>query len=170
MILSTKLWKYLYLFNWENCSCQRHEPECRRREGGESTRGGIAPLLVGGGVRGTSPGKFLKCRMLESASETIFQLKNRADFAVKWSFLSDFLSFFKKCIQPLSVHWLNINIKDIITVGLIVICVVFQNQWEISKLMRLFLSHLISNNHSVNKKKLWFWIFFLVFQYRKRNK
>ena len=45
--------------------------ERRRHEGGGESH----PLLLGGGggVWGASPRKFLKFRMQESASETIFQ-------------------------------------------------------------------------------------------------
>ena len=45
--------------------------DARGGEGGEYERG-VSPPLVGGGM-GASPRKFLKFRMQESASETIFQ-------------------------------------------------------------------------------------------------
>ena len=79
------------------------------RGGGEYERGMSPPLVRG--VWGASPWKFLKFRMQESASETIFQWKKQWQFCCEMIILRWFLLiFFYK--TPLWFHVINLMLSS----------------------------------------------------------
>ena len=121
---------------WKIAHAQGMSPSVEDARGGESTRGGWVPLLLGG--MGASPRKFLKFRMQESASETIFQWKKTVTILLwndHFEVISTHFSFTKNlcgfmwstlCWAP-TQHEKNpgINSLDIITVRVLIICVAF---------------------------------------------